>query len=270
MFDDEPSLVHARSPRPHRATLLHYCGANGVEEDRQRTPANAPALMQLLLDRGSEVNATCNLYTGAATTMEMLLSSIHPLRAGLRTQMCEVMLKAGATLDGATGPAGLSEAAALGRLDLVKAFLDEYGPSRDNLIEKRIQSAFMWACEFGRTTVVEFLLDNGADARAQNRNGQTGLHVAALSGHLDTVKLLLKRNAPLDVLNVWGGTVLSNILWAAINHDPNIDYASIVEAVIDAGAKVEPGYLSWWREQKPLLPAAKPRIEELLVQASER
>src|SRR5689334_1732549 len=25
LLDEEPELVHARSPRPHRATLLHYC-----------------------------------------------------------------------------------------------------------------------------------------------------------------------------------------------------------------------------------------------------
>ena len=51
MLDDEPALAHARSPRPHRATLLHYCGANGTEDPRQRTPENAPAVAQLLLDR---------------------------------------------------------------------------------------------------------------------------------------------------------------------------------------------------------------------------
>jgi len=264
MLDEEPFLAHARSPRPHRATLLHYCGANGVEEPRQRTPGNAPAIMQLLLDRGSDVNATCSLYRGAATTIGLLLSSIHPLRAGLRTTLCEILLKAGASLDGARERARLSEASALGRWDLVKAFLDDDERLGDGLMKGQIQSAFMWACEFGRTSVVEFLLDKGADTGAQNQNGQTGLHLAALSGHLDTVRLLLTRYAPLEVLNAWGGTVLTNVLWAAVNHDPNTDYSLIVEALIGAGANVEPDYLTWWRQQKPLLPSAKPRIEELL------
>src|SRR5262249_26261023 len=48
LLDDQPDLVHWRSPRPHRATLLLYCGANGIESPRQRTPANAPAIAQLL------------------------------------------------------------------------------------------------------------------------------------------------------------------------------------------------------------------------------
>ncbi len=96
MLDEEPSLVYARSPRQHRATLLHYCGANGVEAPRQRTPPNAPAIARLLLERGAKVNATCNLYRGAATTLGLMLSSVFPLRAGLRTALCEVLLQADA------------------------------------------------------------------------------------------------------------------------------------------------------------------------------
>src|SRR6185369_12391779 len=40
LLDETPDLARARSPRPHRATLLIYCGANGVEGERQRTPPN--------------------------------------------------------------------------------------------------------------------------------------------------------------------------------------------------------------------------------------
>src|SRR5439155_17827579 len=80
LLDEEPSLIHARSPRPHRATLLNYCGANGVEDQRQRTPANAAEIMQLLIDRGADVNAECNLYGGGNTTMGLLVTSIHPVR----------------------------------------------------------------------------------------------------------------------------------------------------------------------------------------------
>jgi hypothetical protein len=35
LLDREPVLVRARSPREHRCTLLHYSGANGVEQFRQ-------------------------------------------------------------------------------------------------------------------------------------------------------------------------------------------------------------------------------------------
>src|SRR5690348_14670260 len=39
-----PSLVRARSTREHRATLLHYVSANGVEGYRQVSPKNAAAV----------------------------------------------------------------------------------------------------------------------------------------------------------------------------------------------------------------------------------
>lgn len=256
LLDDEPSLVHARSPRPHRATLLNYCGANGVEAPRQRTPANAPAILQLLLDRGADVDATCNLYGGGATTVGLLLSSIHPLRAGLNTELFEILLKHGTILDGAPGAAGISGAAALGRLDLVKNFVNA-------TIEQR-QAAFAWAAQYGRTSVVDFLLGQGVDIDAQNGYRQSAVHLAALGGRLDTVQLLVNRGAQLEFRNVWGGTTLESTLWAAINHDPTADYVPIVEALLKGGAKVQSGLTDWWREQKVLVPSAKPRIEELL------
>jgi hypothetical protein len=73
----------------------------------------------------------------------------------------------------------------------------------------------------------------------------------------------------LEIENVWGGTVLSHVLWAAINHDPNVDYAPIVEALIRAGSIVEPGTLDWWRRQTPLFPSSKPHIEALLQARSD-
>src|SRR5437879_1717494 len=51
----------------------------------------------------------------------------------------------------------------------------------------------------------------------KDNDGQTGLHLATLAGHIDTVKLLLSRGAPLEVENNWGGAVLSHALWAALN-----------------------------------------------------
>jgi len=257
MLDEDASLVHSRSPRPHRATLLHYSGANGTENPRQRTPPNAPAIAQLLLDRGADVNATCNLYGGGATTMGLVLTSIHPLRAGVRMALMETLMKAGAS-------EGIVAAAALGQLDVVRKFLKSDGALNVNTTKADVQSAFGWACQFGRTSVVNFLIEKGVDIKLQDGNGMTGLHLAACGGHLDTVKLLLERGTPLEIKNVWGGTVLSNVLWAGLNYDPNVDYTPVVEAVINAGAHVEPEFVTWWAEKIPLFPSSKERIAELL------
>ena len=51
--------------------------------------------------------------------------------------------------------------------------------------------------------------------------------------------------------------MLNNVLWAAIKHDPNVDYTPIVEALIRAGAIVELGTQDWWRRQTPCFPRRK-------------
>jgi hypothetical protein len=48
----DPRLIRARSAREHHATLLHYVAANGVEDERQRTPANAVEVAKTLLESG--------------------------------------------------------------------------------------------------------------------------------------------------------------------------------------------------------------------------
>jgi ankyrin repeat protein len=59
-----------------------------------------------------------------------------------------------------------------------------------------MEKGFLWGCQYGRTSVVGFLLDQGLDVAA--KRGCTGLHWAAYSGHADTVRLLLERKAPIN------------------------------------------------------------------------
>jgi hypothetical protein len=84
MLSERPSLIHARSARRHHATLLHYIAANGVEDARQKTPANAVEIARILLDAGAEVDALADMYDAKCTTMSMLVSSDHPAKAGLQ------------------------------------------------------------------------------------------------------------------------------------------------------------------------------------------
>jgi hypothetical protein len=97
-----PDLVRARSARGHRATLLHYVAANGVEDFRQLTPPNAVAIARSLLEAGAEVDALANTYGGgtAQTTMNLLVSSTHPAEAGLQPALVETLLDFGAAIDG--------------------------------------------------------------------------------------------------------------------------------------------------------------------------
>lgn len=97
---------------------------------------------------------------------------------------------------------------------------------------------FACACLLGRTGIAEFLLDRGVDLAAGTKSGQSGFHYAASGGHLDLVRLLAARKAPLEMKNMYGGTVLGQACWSAVNQ-PRAEHRSIIEALIEAGADVE-------------------------------
>jgi hypothetical protein len=78
-----PDLVRRRSAYGHRATLLHYTAANGVEIRRQVVPANAAEITARLLDAGADPAARLHAYGGTADTLTMLKSSAHPRAAGV-------------------------------------------------------------------------------------------------------------------------------------------------------------------------------------------
>jgi ankyrin repeat protein len=78
------------------------------------------------------------------------------------------------------------------------------GDAHDHRAEHFIPDVELEACEYGRTTVVEFLLQKGVDLRVGENTGMTGRHWAVVGGQLDTIKLLLERGAPLEAKNVYG------------------------------------------------------------------
>src|SRR3974390_86473 len=49
LLRENPELVRARSTRSHRAPLVHYVAANGIEDFRQKTPKNIVQITQALL-----------------------------------------------------------------------------------------------------------------------------------------------------------------------------------------------------------------------------
>ena len=96
-LDRQPNLGNRTSAYGHRATLLHYVAANGVETWRQRVPANAVDVARLLIDRGADVNARARIYGGDFDTLALLTSSAHPADAGLAGPLAEVLAAAGAS-----------------------------------------------------------------------------------------------------------------------------------------------------------------------------
>jgi ankyrin repeat protein len=198
--------------------------------------------LPMLLNAGAEVDAMADMYGGGCTTLGLVATSIHPKVAGVLHELIDTLLEHGARIDGpgnghatalvnsclANGrddaaaylasrgaPLDLEGAAGVGRLDLVKSFFNSDGSLKNTATNAQMKDGFTWACEYGRTDVVEYLLDRGIDAGElfPRPQGQTGLHWAAHGGHIDTAKALLRRRAPLDVKDKsFGGTPLG---WGA-------------------------------------------------------
>jgi hypothetical protein len=252
-----PELVRERSTREHRATLLHYVAANGVEDFRQRTPANGVAIARLLLEAGAEVDALASTYGGgsAQTTMNLLVSSAHPAAAGLQPALVDVLADFGAALDGVEGDGSpLMTALAFGYPDAAEALarrgarIDNIvaaaGLGRDHLVERflaegatsSVERGLVLACACGHTTVVARLLEHGVDPAATDPDGMTGLHWAAGNQQADVIDLMLARGAPLEAKNRWGGTVLGCTIFFAHQHRDAGNHARVVDTLLAAGA----------------------------------
>ena len=304
LLRDDPGLVHARSARRHRATLFHYVGANGIEGFRQRTPANIVAIAAALLDAGADVNATAQMYGADDTTIGLAATSIHPVTAGVLEPLLAFLLSRGATVGDARGGAAwsrlingchangrpaaaeflaaraaaggldldLEAAAGVGRLDLVER---AFGPdgSLVGATPEQARDAFTWACEYGRTAVVAFLLRRGqaVDAKLPRHHGQTGLHWAAWGAHVDTVRVLLAAGASVDIRDDrFGGTALGWALHAWSGGGPakeHVRYVDVARLLVAAGAGVDHEWLNqggrgtFWADRLRTAPEMREALE---------
>jgi ankyrin repeat protein len=231
LLDAHPDLVHARStrvthfdPPVHRATLLHYIAANGVEGYRQKTPPNAVAVARMLLEAGAEPDAFAGMYGGQHATMSMLVSSHHPARAGLQVPLVHTLVDFGASVEAAGSSdwasplmtalafgfvaaaealvrrgarvEALAAAAGLGRVADARVMLGSASPDDRH-------RALVLAAQQGHPDIVRMLLDAGEDPNRYNPKGNHGhstpLHQAVWSGHEAVVRLLVARGARLDM-----------------------------------------------------------------------
>ena len=220
LLDAHPPLISMRSPFPHHCMLLHHVAANGIEVERQlQSPPNATQVMRLLLDRGAEPDAACDLYGGgqSMTTMCLLVSSCVPAAAGVQAPLVEVLCRGGAAVDGPEDDGaplrtaigfGYTQAAeelvscgarvdnlvfhaALGDLAAVRGYFAA-GVPKGNQLEHALGAAAL----HGRRDVVEFLLGKGPDLSfADPSFGATASGAARYTGHTEVAALIDERRA---------------------------------------------------------------------------
>jgi len=252
LLGEDPELVRARStrvnnfdPPMHRATLLHYLAANGVEGYRQRSPGNAVAVARVLLDAGADPNALSWAYGGRCTTMALLVSSTPPAEAGVQVPLVETLVKGGASLEPAgdgnwTSPVAtalvfgfkdtadalvrlgakvdtLAVAAGLGRMEDVTRLLPS-GSADDR------HRALALAAQNGHPEIVTRLIEAGEDPNRFNPPGTHShtppIHQAIAADQLEVVKVLIEKGARLDIKDtIHQGTPLG---WAEYLEKPAI------------------------------------------------
>lgn len=169
------------------------------------------------------MNAESEAYGGGSTALGVVATSVHPEKAGVQIPLLELLLERGAYIDkpGQTGNQqnairgclangqgraaqffaargarmNFEEAAGVGYLELVKQYFDENGVLKPAVTPRQLESGFLYACGYGRTDVVEFLLEKDLGSGVRNKDGETGLHWAAYGPYVDVVKLLLQHGA---------------------------------------------------------------------------
>jgi hypothetical protein len=223
-------LVQARSSRAHHATLLHYIAANGVEDDRQRTPPNAVVVATALLEAGARVDASADTYGGGPqqTPMNLLVSSTHPARAGLQAPLVDTLVDFGAAIDGLENDES----------PLLTALAFQYPLAAERLVARGARiDTILTAAGLGRADVVNQLVENDGTLKAgvPLPSAADGLRVppegtahvelaliwAAALGHTEVVELLADRRVHLSATDHQGFTALH---WAAFKgHSEVVD-----------------------------------------------
>ena len=254
LLADDPSLAAARTnldPPYHYftgATLLHHVAGNPGRE--ARLPANVVEIARVLLDAGADVNAS-TLGPNGGTTMGLLVTSKQASDAGVTGPLMELLLERGATLDltraDALDPSlanhapraaekmielgakpDLFAAAALGRLDLLRAMFDADGRlvarprRRGRAMAERdaVGLALLYAYVAKRADAVELLLEKDGNWNMTGVNNGTALHRAAWEGDLAMVQRLVAKGADLyNRENPFNSTPLS---WAQHNRQSEV------------------------------------------------
>ena len=117
-----------------------------------------------------------------------------------------------------------------GRVEEVKKLLDN-DPNLINSTTKSGDTPLHWAIRTKRKTVVNVLLEYGANVTAVNNYGNTCLHVAAEYNRPELVELMLRKAADIHAKNMYGATPLHE---AARTHSNEA-----IRTLLKAGANIK-------------------------------
>jgi len=175
------------------------------------------------------------IASGASVSSRSVLSGWTPLHCAAASPCEEIsgkLLRAGARIDDRTDKS--KNAAHLAGNVQVFGILVESGADV-NSMTNRGDTALHYAAQQGNAEIVKLLIEKNANVNVEEE-GQRALMIAAHGGHSEIVKILLNANADVDVQNWLGSTALIDA--ARDGH------AEIVKMLLDAKADV--GRQSLW------------------------
>jgi ankyrin repeat protein len=259
LLADDASLVRARTnlDPPYGyfsgATLLHHVAGNpGPSRDsstpREPLPANVVEIARIILEAGSDVNAS-TIGPNSGTTMGLVLTSLQASNLDVSGPLIQLLLDFGAKPLDVKDPAALDPsltnhapraaeklielgakpdvlaAAALGRMDLLRACFDGRGRlksrprRRGRTMGERdaIGLALLYAYVRDQRQAVDFLLEKDGNWNMIGVNNGTALHRAAWAGDLPMVERLVAKGA--DINNRDNPFLGTPIGWAAHNDE---------------------------------------------------
>ncbi|XP_063095419.1 poly [ADP-ribose] polymerase tankyrase-2 isoform X4 [Cavia porcellus] len=225
----------AASPYPKRkqiCELLLRKGANINEKTKEfLTPLHVASekahndVVEIVVKHEAKVNALDNLgqtslhraaHCGHLQTCRLLLSygcdpNIISLQGFTALQMgnenVQQVLQEGIPLGNSEADRQLLEAAKAGDVETVKKLCTVQSVNcRD--IEGRQSTPLHFAAGYNRVSVVEYLLQHGADVHAKDKGGLVPLHNACSYGHYEVAELLVKHGAVVNVADLWKFTPL--------------------------------------------------------------
>ncbi|MEE6485606.1 hypothetical protein FKM82_014347 [Ascaphus truei] len=225
----------ALSPYPKRkqvSELLLRKGANINEKTKDfLTPLHIASekahndVVEVLVKHEAKVNGLDNLgqtclhraaHCGHLQTCRLLLNSgcdpaIVSLQGFTALQMgnesVQQLLQEGTPFSNTDADRQLLEAAKAGDIDTVKKLCTAQSVNcRD--IEGRQSTPLHFAAGYNRVSVVEYVLEHGADVHAKDKGGLVPLHNACSYGHYEVAELLVKHGAVVNVADLWKFTPL--------------------------------------------------------------
>ena len=125
-----------------------------------------------------------------------------------------------------TGASPLLLAAEEGHLTVVQILLEQ-GADINKANNVGVNPLFV-AAQKNHSAVVQCLLEHGADVNKVGTFGSSPLHIAALGGHLGVVKLLVEQGADKDKADAEG--------WTALLNAAQIGHLDVVKCLLDHGA----------------------------------